>query len=1253
MRERENKDAYKKAEKTEKKLRFGRGGLFALIFLASIFVLPLNAFAAQSIYTDMFVMSYNQGASEAAQKIFSQMLGNMFFNAGPQADGGLEDLALGHCSEATTTDENYCYTDLDCERRNIGYCDSSKAKVTRDTKRLADLQDIQIVLQNYYTKLRCSNDFARGCRSNADCYGGGACGNFKPKLTSGTYVTGKTNSAWPSWQATLAKEVGVVLPVDPINKLFTTIAGAAATCSDPFDPKTCWDAAAKSMPMNPPENVDCNIDSKSSVYLYESPLNISSARMYIKGEISSGGEFWQPAWTSIPNLSYNPFLGYITEGICKTMKETCGDGDIQPGEDCTNCVFDAGCNPDQKCVKDAVNGWNCVAKTHCGNGDLESAYLEDCDLGPLTKEENGCMPFDCKFADGWHNDGTGLKPVCGDSKVKGTEQCDLGTAKNGAVGSGCTAQCMCDITNGYDCTDPYNPVKLCGNHILNTGETCDAGTSNGVPNSGCDITCHCVSGYNCTDDPLNPTKDCGDGVMAGSETCDDSNTDSGDGCSSSCALENGYEIDPSNPPHVMPKCGDGQLKGTEQCDFAGGVLISPMNCSNSALVPKCCNFPTDTNKCRFTDDWNNNQVCTLTGFTVNGSPSGSTITVTSGSNLTINWGLSGTSPTATLKDGASVISNASGSSNTHTISGVTADRTINLIACGVTYSVTVDVSTVITPVCELNILKATNSNTGVETVVSGATSVGTLSASPGNSVYFEWTVLNPTGSFAVKYTAPSAAPVVTTVTGSGNQTRNSLGLGNHTFTITPSSCGSAKTINVYVSDVPATDICGDGKKTGIEDCDCGKTTSYTGPTYPISNPYTCVLNSIRIPNSNTPPARSLLPWYSTNIGQSFCNGDCTGPVVSASRYCGDGIFDTGSEVCDCGDSVFSGTALGNPGTVSCSIGTTKYKNNNTPPISSLLPWSVAQTSYNFCMGNCQGLTSAFNPYCGDSIQQTSETCDTALNPCCKPGCTTGKYTNTTVPGSSPAVVCDASGNKVDCTGASWSCVYGGCISSDSCKKTGTATKVGGRDDVCYPLPAPTCAKLPCDKTNSSDGCCGTPETWANEPTCGLKLSESFALKKSGTMNKVQGYCKQACSTVGTHYLVAKYESGTNYDLALDESCSATLPSNGVFSISGFYSGSSPLHFGDQVIIDGTAGALTHWTATVGSGNKYTMNNNETRRFTVYSSTAMSDTGTVLVKNNDTVYLRSSAGFWLWYNTGNPCNTFDDANSATAFTISSN
>ena len=76
---------------------------------------------------------------------------------------------------------------------------------------------------------------------------------------------------------------------------------------------------------------------------------------------------------------------------------------------------------------------------------------------------------------------------------------------------------------------------VCGNGLLEPGETCDDGnTTNG---DGCSAACASQSGYVCVGEPSVCNTVCGDGITAGGEQCDDGNINSNDGCSSTCQSE--------------------------------------------------------------------------------------------------------------------------------------------------------------------------------------------------------------------------------------------------------------------------------------------------------------------------------------------------------------------------------------------------------------------------------------------------------------------------------------------------------------------------------------------------------------------------------------------------------------------------------------------------------------------------------------------------------------------------------------------
>lgn len=59
---------------------------------------------------------------------------------------------------------------------------------------------------------------------------------------------------------------------------------------------------------------------------------------------------------------------------------------------------------------------------------------------------------------------------------------------------------------------------------------------------------------------------CGDGVINGDEECDDENTDSSDGCSATCTLEDDAVCEGEPSVCRLITCGDGFVDGDEECD---------------------------------------------------------------------------------------------------------------------------------------------------------------------------------------------------------------------------------------------------------------------------------------------------------------------------------------------------------------------------------------------------------------------------------------------------------------------------------------------------------------------------------------------------------------------------------------------------------------------------------------------------------------------------------------------------------------
>lgn len=132
--------------------------------------------SGNNLYTNIYIISYNQEAENKTIDIFGQILAHWKFNTNPWINN------------------------------------TQKQKIIRDVKRLANLYDLNFALANY----------------KKDVY---------PRLKSGSYIAGASVSTWPSWQATLGKELGITMPLDPINKL--------GSCQAGYDAKTCWNQADK------------------------------------------------------------------------------------------------------------------------------------------------------------------------------------------------------------------------------------------------------------------------------------------------------------------------------------------------------------------------------------------------------------------------------------------------------------------------------------------------------------------------------------------------------------------------------------------------------------------------------------------------------------------------------------------------------------------------------------------------------------------------------------------------------------------------------------------------------------------------------------------------------------------------------------------------------------------------------------------------------------------------------------------------
>ncbi len=185
---------------------------------------------------------------------------------------------------------------------------------------------------------------------------------------------------------------------------------------------------------------------------------------------------------------------------------------------------------------------------------------------------------------------------CGDGALQTGEECDDGNTNNGdGCASGCTLEANYTCTGSPSvCTaTPGNPICGDGKIQANSQEVCDDGNTNN--GDGCSSACAVESGYNCVADAngksvctaqAQPT--CGDGKIEGAEACDDHNTASSDGCSSTCTVEANYNCtgQPSictyTPPTPPAVCGNAKVETGESCD--DGNTTDNDGCTSTCTV---------------------------------------------------------------------------------------------------------------------------------------------------------------------------------------------------------------------------------------------------------------------------------------------------------------------------------------------------------------------------------------------------------------------------------------------------------------------------------------------------------------------------------------------------------------------------------------------------------------------------------------------------------------------------------------------
>ena len=530
-----------------------------------------SASSAGIIYGNVYVISYNEDASDETIAVFNQMLENWSFNTNLD-----NDQLCYESSGAPSTDNDgetiTCTSDLGC---SSGDCRADKDKLTRDLTRLTDFGAIQVELEAYGSANgRCSATTSTSCTEDDDCDDDETCQPLYPTVDSGSFLRSMTTSAWDSWQSELGADLGnEELATDPLNDYAEC--GAEGGTYANYNADTCWYEA--------PALYAC--PEGSHVYAYRNvgdtgySLSTDLEYDYVTGTTEWSADLDDDYTDGLDLMAGLAFLdtdaGYQEDSTCDGTtygsSVVCGDGVIGSAEACESgdtstakCTVETCVSTDADYDGLSCDDVDCADTAICNSTDTTTSgtRIVSCNSACTdydTTSDAACVPYRC---------GNGV--IDTDSG----EACDDGS-HNGDYGY-CGTSCQWDDTAFY-----------CGDGTLAGGESCDEGVNNGVyaasSADSCNATCDGLGEY-CGDEVVNGSESC-DGAETSTaalcyggtddgETCDsDSDCDSGIcGAAYSCELTSEVSCDSLNDTTT---CGDwGTCVVASLGTMSGGIGIS-------------------------------------------------------------------------------------------------------------------------------------------------------------------------------------------------------------------------------------------------------------------------------------------------------------------------------------------------------------------------------------------------------------------------------------------------------------------------------------------------------------------------------------------------------------------------------------------------------------------------------------------------------------------------------------------------------
>jgi cysteine-rich repeat protein/parallel beta-helix repeat protein len=205
----------------------------------------------------------------------------------------------------------------------------------------------------------------------------------------------------------------------------------------------------------------------------------------------------------------------------------------------------------------------------------------------------------------WANFGCGTQPGtcqtdvdCDDGNGCTNDVCQGGACVNTAI-PGCGGPCAtaADCDDGNACTEDVcqagacqnNPIPgcgapICGNGIIETGETCDDGNTNN--GDGCSAACTVTPGYTCSGSPsvCVDVNEC----MVNNGGCSPNASCTNTPGSYTCACNPGYVGDGVTCSQLVATCTDGIQNGTETGVDCGGGSCAPCGLGQGCNAASDC-----------------------------------------------------------------------------------------------------------------------------------------------------------------------------------------------------------------------------------------------------------------------------------------------------------------------------------------------------------------------------------------------------------------------------------------------------------------------------------------------------------------------------------------------------------------------------------------------------------------------------------------------------------------------------------------